>query len=208
MLYTVYSVLEQHDAGNDLNFFTAGPWFHGQHFGDGSSLGDLDFRQNTAKQFRDEVLKPFLRHFLHADGTELPSPVTVFETGSNQWKSFENWLPVEEEMHIFLHHDGALTLTAPSKEKGYTEYLRDPAHPVPYEPRPIWEINYDNPPAAGEPHLPAGTPHHGAGPEQLVPLVRPQPADLCTPDHVRSGSGLKRMTWCDLSTQTTITKAG
>jgi putative CocE/NonD family hydrolase len=143
----VYAALEKHDRENDLNFFTAGPWYHGQHFADGSRLGDLQFGQNTAYHFREEVLKKFLRHFLHGDDPELPAPVTVFETGSNQWRSFEKWPPVNEEINIYLQKDGTLSLSAPSEEKGYSEYVSDPARPVPYEPRPIWEINYNNPPA-------------------------------------------------------------
>jgi len=143
----VYAALEQHDAGNNLNFFTAGPWHHGQHFDDGSSLGQLQFGENTAEWFREEVLEKFLRHFLHGKETALPAPVTVFETGSNQWRTFEKWPPVNEAINFYLQNDGKLSLTAPSDENGHTEYISDPASPVPYEPRPIWEINYSNPPA-------------------------------------------------------------
>ena len=32
--------------------------------------------------------------------------------------------------------------------------------------------------ADGEPRLPAGPPNHGAGPVELVPALRPQPADV------------------------------
>jgi predicted acyl esterase len=32
----VYAALERHDKANDLNFLAAGPWYHGQHFADGS----------------------------------------------------------------------------------------------------------------------------------------------------------------------------
>ena len=81
----VYEVLERHDKTNELNFFAAGPWYHGQHFADGSSLGVLNFDQNTSKQFRQNVLAPFLRRYLHEDSVELPAPVTVFETGRNRW---------------------------------------------------------------------------------------------------------------------------
>ncbi len=143
----VYAALEQFDTGNDLNFFAAGPWHHGQHFVDGSSLGSLEFGENTAEEFRVEVLEKFLRHFLHGGETELPSPVTAFETGTNRWCSYESWPPAGEELNLYLRNDGGLSFTPPEEPEGYTGYISDPAHPVPYEPRPIWEINYDNPPA-------------------------------------------------------------
>ena len=45
-----YEALEKHDSDNDKNFFVAGPWRHGQHFRDGSQLGDIGFDQDTAKR--------------------------------------------------------------------------------------------------------------------------------------------------------------
>jgi hypothetical protein len=31
--------VEKHDVNNDINYFVAGPWSHGQHYRDGSNLG-------------------------------------------------------------------------------------------------------------------------------------------------------------------------
>jgi putative CocE/NonD family hydrolase len=158
-----YAALERYDTNNDVNFFAAGPWYHGQHAGDGSSLGQLEFGQNTSERFRQEVLAPFLRHFLHdgetgpsAGETELPAPVTVFETGTNRWRTFESWPPPGEQMNFFLQPGGKLGFdppeetypSAPEMEaRAFTEYISDPAHPVPYRPRPIWNFDYSNPPA-------------------------------------------------------------
>ena len=142
-----YSAMERLDIQNNLNFFAAGPWYHGQHFDDGSSLGDLDFGENTSKRFREEVLTRFLRHFLHEGHTKLPAPVTVFETGTNHWLTFESWPPAGEEMHFYLHSDGKLAFSPPSVEDAYTGYISDPASPVPYRSRPIWNFDYENIPA-------------------------------------------------------------
>jgi putative CocE/NonD family hydrolase len=142
-----YAALERFDTLNNLNFFAAGPWYHGQHAEDGSSLGELQFGHNTSERFRDKVLSPFLRHFLHTDQTGLPSPVTVFETGRNRWQYFDSWPPAVEEMQLYLQPGGRLTFVPPDNEGGSTEYLSDPFHPVPYRPRPIWNMDYGNPPA-------------------------------------------------------------
>ena len=146
----VYKALEQHDSANDLNFFVAGPWYHGQHFDDGSKLGDIEFDENTSKRFREDVLDRFLRRYLHDDEVEPPAPVTVFETGTNRWRSFDKWPPVEEEISIYLQPEGDLAFTAPAADLSFTEFISDPAKPVPYEPRPNWGIEYDNPPAIQE----------------------------------------------------------
>ena len=42
--------LEAHDRGNDTNFFAAGPWYHGQHFADGSAArARSTFDEDTAE---------------------------------------------------------------------------------------------------------------------------------------------------------------
>ena len=60
----VYDAIERHDKNNDTNYFVAGPWYHGQHFEDGSKLGSIHFDENTGIRFREEVLAPFLRRYL------------------------------------------------------------------------------------------------------------------------------------------------
>jgi len=143
----VYSALEKHDSNNDLNFFAAGPWYHGQHWDDGSKLGDLNFDSNTAKHFRNELLIPFLQRFLHKKNVELPSPVTVFETGTNQWHMFDQWPPKGNKTRLYLHPEGKLAFTPPTHGSETTEFISDPEKPVPYAPRPNWAIDYDNPPS-------------------------------------------------------------
>jgi len=142
-----YAALERLDTNNDMNYFAAGPWYHAQHFSDGSGLGELQFGENTSERFREEVLTPFLRHFLHEGETELPAPVTVFETGTNRWLTFESWPPPVEELHFYLQADGLLAFSQPDEEEGFTGYISDPSTPVPYRPRPIWNFDYSNEPA-------------------------------------------------------------
>ena len=146
----VYAALERYDTANDLNYFAAGPWYHGQHFADGSSLGALEFDENTSKRFRQDVLAPFLRRYLHGDTMEPLAPVTVFETGTNTWQTFDRWPPVDEQIRIYLQPKGGLAFTPPAIDESFTEFVSDPASPVPYEPRPNWGIEYDNPPSIAE----------------------------------------------------------
>jgi putative CocE/NonD family hydrolase len=141
----IYAVLEKFDASNDLNFFAAGPWYHGQHWSDGSSLGDLNFDENTAKHFREDVLAPFLSNFLQEEDTNLPAPVTVFETGTNRWRTFDQWPPKGSTVQLYLQSDKGLAFTPPVIDQASTEFISDPEKPVPYAPRPNWAIDYDNP---------------------------------------------------------------
>ena len=143
----VYAVLEEHDQENDLNFFAAGPWHHGQHWADGSRLGALNFDEDTAKRFRENVLTPFLRRFLHEDDVEPPAPVTVFESGVNRWCTFDQWPPVGELISLYLQPEGGLAFAPPTDGFSTTEYVSDPNKPIPYAPRPNWSSDYGNPTA-------------------------------------------------------------
>ena len=140
-----YAALEKHDPNNDLNFFAAGPWYHGQHFANGSNLGSIDFDEDTAKRFREDVLHPFLDHFLRGEGPQFIKPVTVFETGVNRWRQFDRWPPVKGIEKLYLRDDGKLSFKAPEELETSTEYVSDPAKPVPYAPRPNWGIGYNVP---------------------------------------------------------------
>ena len=140
--------MEKHDVDNDMNFFVAGPWSHGQHFRDGSRLGDIAFDQDTAKRYREDMLKPFLRRYLHDEKDIDIAPVTVFETGKNRWRHYNQWPPAGDQARLYLQAGGGLAFSMPAEDSGATGFVSDPAHPVPYAPRPNWGLGYDNPPQA------------------------------------------------------------
>ncbi len=143
----VYAALEAHDRGNDRNFLAAGPWYHGQHWSDGTRLGSLTFDEDTAKRFREDVLAPFLRRFLKGDDVPALAPATVFETGTNRWRRFERWPPPGETRSLYLQPGGRLAFAPPPAQAAPAEFVSDPAKPVPNAPRPHWGFAYDNPPA-------------------------------------------------------------
>jgi putative CocE/NonD family hydrolase len=140
-----YAALERHDPTNDHNYFAAGPWYHGQHWDNGSSLGQLSFDEDTARRFRQDVLTPFLRRFLKGEATAAPAQVNVFETGTNRWRQFDRWPPVSDTARLYLQGSGGLAFTPPAAAASFTEYVSDPARPVPNAPRPHWGFSYDNP---------------------------------------------------------------
>jgi uncharacterized protein len=142
----VYAAMEKHDRDNDRNFFAAGPWYHGQHFSDGSALGALRFDEDTAKRFREDVLAAFLERHLKGEDAPRLNPATVFETGVNRWRHFDQWPPAGQTKKLYLQSGGDLSFEAPSASDAYSEYRSDPAKPVPYSPRPQFGFDYSNPP--------------------------------------------------------------
>jgi uncharacterized protein len=95
----VYKAIKPLDKENNKVFMILGPWHHGQEIEDAASLGAIRFGSDTGTWFRQNVLRPFLDHYLKDDA---PSDadvarVTAFETGTNRWQKLDAW-PVEPAM--------------------------------------------------------------------------------------------------------------
>jgi uncharacterized protein len=143
----IYELLEKHDT-QDRNYLVVGPWNHGGWSnGEGRQLGRLDFGSATAQHFRARVQAPWFAHFLKDKG-ELKQPEALtFQTGRNRWTSYDRWPPREATPRpLYFQPDGRLAFTPPPPGPGrkFDRYVSDPAHPVPYRPRPI-EPTYPGP---------------------------------------------------------------
>ncbi len=122
----VYAAMEKSDRNNDRNYFVAGPWYHGQHWANGSSLGSLRFDEDTAKRFREDVLSAFLERYLKGEDVPRIDPVTVFETGTNRWRRYDRWPPAAESSKFYLHAGGDASFREPDESNAFSEYRSDP----------------------------------------------------------------------------------
>jgi putative CocE/NonD family hydrolase len=141
----VYKAIKPKDTSNDKVFLAVGPWYHGQQIHEGSNLGSIKFGSDTAKYFREEVLRPFLDHFLKDDAPKMDvAPVTAYETGTNKWLRLPLWPAgcasgcTVHPTPLYLNAGYKATFHAPaSSDAAFDEYLSDPAKPVPFRARPI-----------------------------------------------------------------------
>lgn len=120
-----------------FNTLVMGPWAHGQwHTDDGEKLGAVSFRSKTAEFFRQKVELPFFRHFLKGDTNFHLPRALAFETGTSQWREYDQWPPAAcTDRRLFLQPQGKLTFDAPVEgTSGFDEYISDPAKPVPFIP--------------------------------------------------------------------------
>ena len=138
----VYRVLEAKDTDNDMVYYALGPWRHSGVLHYGSELGPLRFTGDTAKQFRDDVQKPFLDGFLKDGRVEEIPPVVTYATGQNEWKARESW-PGGELEPLFFTMNGRLSFEEP-EVASKANYVSDPANPVPFRPRPIYMSSFDD----------------------------------------------------------------
>jgi uncharacterized protein len=122
------------------NTLVMGPWPHGgwSHL-DGDKLGNLSFQSKTGEFFREHIELPFFVHLLKGNGEGLqPAPGSqtpkawLFETGRNEWRSFDAWPPKGGNRRgLYLGSGGRLSFDAAAGEPGFDEYISDPDKPVP-----------------------------------------------------------------------------
>jgi putative CocE/NonD family hydrolase len=144
----LFGTLETHRATGRMNpgitnLLVMGPWSHGA-WGrlDGDKLGDVNFHAKTAEYYREKIELPFFRHFLKDDKNYTPVKAHVFETGTNQWRRFEEWPPKQaKERTLYFCAGGKLDFKAPDETSAFDEYVSDPAKPVPF----TMELNTDYP---------------------------------------------------------------
>jgi putative CocE/NonD family hydrolase len=140
----VYKAIEPKDTNNDKVFLVMGPWHHGQEIREGSALGAVKFNSDTALTFRQEILRPFLDHYLKDAPKADVAPVMAFETGTNRWRRLQSWPSgcangcAVRPTPLYLRSNSSLSFdAAKAGDEAYQEYVSDPSKPVPYRARPI-----------------------------------------------------------------------
>ncbi len=132
--WNLYKAIEKQNP-NSNNKIVMGPWSHGQWAGrDGSFLGNVKFGSNTSIWYQNHIEIPFFNYYLKGKGEEPKlSEATIFFSGENQWKFLNQWPPsTTTSQAIFLQANKSLSWNKPTDKKSASEYISDPATPVPY----------------------------------------------------------------------------
>jgi len=131
--FKTYHAIEKLNP-NVNNVLVVGPWHHGGWAStDGEKLGPISFGSKTGEFYRAEIELPFFEKYLKDEAKSAPAEATVFETGSNTWRTFDAWPP--KNVHpksLYLRENGTLDFSAPTTAAAFDEYVSDPAKPVPY----------------------------------------------------------------------------
>jgi putative CocE/NonD family hydrolase len=155
----VYKAIKPKDTNNDKVFLVMGPWHHGQEIADGSSLGAIKWGSDTALYFRQHILRPFLDHYLKDEAPKSEvAPVTAFETGTNEWRTYKSWPGGVKGTALYLSFRTLRWTAPPSSDEGrgnaprgetdprigYDEYISNPEKPVTNRIRPVPTAGYDS----------------------------------------------------------------
>jgi putative CocE/NonD family hydrolase len=127
-----YEAIEKQTPDNN-NRIIMGPWTHGAWAAlSWTKFGSYNFGANL-NQYYKEIETRFFNYYLKDKGKlDLPE-VTVFETGTNQWKQYATWPPanVTNTAFYFGNHS-TLSTNKPTEKNGFTQYVSDPNRPLPY----------------------------------------------------------------------------
>jgi hypothetical protein len=98
----------------------------------------------TSEAYLRDVEAPWFAHYLKDKAAPAEPEAYLYDSGSRKWRSFESWPPKDgAPRSIYLHSGGKISFDPPTKhESAFDQYVSDPAHPVPYRPRPV-EQTYD-----------------------------------------------------------------
>jgi putative CocE/NonD family hydrolase len=133
--FKTYQSIEQFNP-NVNSVLVVGPWHHGGWASvDGDKLGNVPFGSKTGAFYRAEIELPFFEKYLKDAHYPAPAEATVFETGSNTWKTFDAWPPKSiESKTLYLKPNGQLDFQKPEGKnaESFDEFVSDPNKPVPY----------------------------------------------------------------------------
>ncbi len=134
--WNLYKAIEEKSKNTD-NRLVIGPWFHGGWGGrsDGSYMGNVRFGKKTSDYYQRNIEMPFFNFYLKLKGTVHDiAEATVFFSGENEWRRLNEW-PAKnvEYKNLFISSNGKLSFENKiSNNNAFSEYISDPAHPVPY----------------------------------------------------------------------------
>ena len=137
-----YETLERGDSSG-RNFLVMGPWNHGGWRNSSRQMPVVD--PGTQDAYLKDVEAPWFGYYLKDKGRLSQPNAMLFDAGLMRWRSFESWPPKAgtSRRSLYLRDGGRLSFDPPKAgEAPFDQYLSDPAHPVPYRPRPI-EQTYD-----------------------------------------------------------------
>ena len=132
--FTTYHAVKKYNP-TTFSGLVMGPWVHGGWARyDGQQLGHVRFDSKTGEYFRTQIQFPFFeQHLKGVKPAKAIAEVTAFETGSNVWRQYTAWPPVQAKARtLYFGAGGKLSWTQPAAGADFDEYVSDPKKPVPY----------------------------------------------------------------------------
>ena len=131
---TIYKNLEKYNT-KMYNSIVMGPFGHGDWARErGHHLhSNIYFGDSIATYYQKNIELKFFKHFLKesGDGKTGLAEATLFDTGKKEWKEFAEY-PVKNAQKIDFYLSPTGKIAAGTPATGFSEFVSDPAKPVPY----------------------------------------------------------------------------
>ncbi len=132
--FNTYKSIEKNS--DNYNTIVFGPWSHGDwaRKNDRQVIGNIHFGDSISEYFQKNIETKFFNHFLKGDGNKETglAEAHMFNTGTKQWQSFENWPPqTTTKQSYFMQPDERLT-QQPNRMIATSDFVSNPKKPVPY----------------------------------------------------------------------------
>ncbi len=130
----IYRQIEHNESGVD-NRIVMGPWSHGGWARtSGDHLGNIAFDGKTSEYFQTRIETPFFTSYLKGRGEPTLAEASMFETGTNRWRHFDQWPPKDlEARKYYFAEQGRLSLERPNSDTlVFDQFTSDPRRPVPF----------------------------------------------------------------------------
>lgn len=132
---TTYKEIEKNNSGA-YNTIVMGPFGHGEWSRETGHYKhyQLYMGDSLATWYQRNIEAKFFYHFLKGAGDKasgLPE-ATMFNTGVKEWKMFDQWPPAASKKTSFYFDEKSKLSTVAPKGNAFSEYISDPAKPVPY----------------------------------------------------------------------------
>jgi len=120
--WNVYKALRTQSPATNSHL-VMGPWYHGEWASnDGTHLGNVQFGSNTSFWYQNNIEIPFFNHYLKGKADPKLSAATIFFSGENKWRKFDQWPPAEKkDRTIYLQNGGGLSWDKPSGKNDFSE---------------------------------------------------------------------------------------
>src|SRR5262249_30309886 len=127
-----YQAIEKQNPGV-YNILVTGPWCHGCWSASGyESLGNIRFGSQVSRYYQEKVELPFFNYYLKDKGQLTLPEATMFLTGANEWRTYDQWPPKGlQEKRLYFQQGGKLSMT-PAAVQAFDELVSDPHKPVPH----------------------------------------------------------------------------
>ena len=134
----IYRGIEKNNP-DTFNVLVMGPWSHGDWAGETpyAVVGKVSFGERVSETYQKNIEAPFFRYFLKGSGERPKYEALMYDTGVKNWRKFTKWPPKQASpTKYYLHGDRSLSTKQPDEsQKEKTEFLSDPANPVPHRQR-------------------------------------------------------------------------